>query len=332
MKTLLGILLSFGLIFASLPAVAQVGGLVSVPGIGEAVTHVDETGNPVLSMRVTDVDSDFQGYAEGQYPDYGYNYRAVTFELDNISGRSIIVEPGHFRVIDERGNTYGRSYFNLVDESITRFDDGIAIASEEVISVQLFFAVPAHLELAIFYWQPESSYRLMVDLGHEPSDFSAIAYGLNTPAFITDDFGNVVATIQVTDIVEEWNQHTAFGDPSAGMTYWAVHITVTNEADRPVGVSSFRFNLIDETSASNRYALVRSHDDADHEVFQSDDLMPGETLDAMIVFEVPDGNQPVALTWEEYGRSSPIIMLAERSDADAGELATPAVEATPADD
>lgn len=323
MRTLLGIVLALAVVVGTLPGVvAQEAASAFVDGVGQKAVYAQQ-GEAVAALSVTDVDDDFRDFPDGQYPDHGYTYRAVSFEIENMSDSAIIVEPSHFVLYDSFGNSHYHTSMRLGDESTNQHSNRYALAPGEVAAPIMVFSVPVHTESALFTWQPEHSTLVIVNLLDSETDPGAVIRGLNTPAGITDDFGNVYATIQITDITQGWDEYSDYDAPEAGETYWAVFFSITNESDRPMEVSAYRFYVVDEQGSQIQSSMARSHDDAAYEVFRSAEVAPGETLEGQSVFIVSEASEPTVFLWENYGGSAPIIILTNDSDVVPVDSATP---------
>lgn len=176
----------------------------------------------------------------------------------------------------------------------------------------LIFSIPAHTEGMALTWQPEYSTMVMVNLMTEETVAGSISEGLNTPATITDEFGNVVATVQITELMEDWGDYDEYYAPSEGETYWAIRFSLTNETNRPVSVNPLRFALIDSEGVYVLSDSVRTNDDADYEIYRTEDVAPGETLEGIVIFPLAEESTPIAFQWTSSGLNPSIIFLAER--------------------
>lgn len=97
MKSILGFALAFVLVFASLPgAAAQEASSAYAHGPGEQAVYNNEAGVVEAGLTVTEYIADYEDFPEGEYPDFGYRYVAVAFDVENLADGAIIVEPVRF--------------------------------------------------------------------------------------------------------------------------------------------------------------------------------------------------------------------------------------------
>lgn len=324
MRTLLGIVLSLGLLVASLPAAAgQESNPVFANNIGQSVIYTDADGNDVMTLTVTEVDHDFAGYVDNQYAEHGYSHRLVTFTLENTSDSTINVNLMTFAIIDAFGYSHYRVH--LEREISYEYQSDIDVEAGEVLVQDLVFELPAFADSALFRWEPDFRIAVLVNISPE-GDVPAVAQGLRSPASVSDDFANEIATVEVLAVQGEWDQHSEWSAPEDGEVYWALRVRVTNTSDRPVEVRRYRFNLIDQNGAMSRATYVGTPDDAADQVFDDALLNPGETLEGFLVYALPKGNQPVALVWEDRFGSSVFVVLVKLANGDNPDIATPAAD------
>lgn len=326
LKTLLGIVLALGLIVTSLPAVAaQDADVPTLPGFGDAITWTDESGNAIATVTVHGVDRDFRDYEEGWDPAFGYVYTLVDVSVVNDSEKAIILEAYPFLLIDDHGNRYNR--LNLNSAGVETFDDDLALAPGESAEFSLAYAVPAHASVSLFAWNPESEQMHYVALSTDVNENSAIVWGVESTSVFTDDFGNPVATFQVTDINEDWTDYDDSSAPEDGGRYMAVTVAISNQTDRPVEVRHYDFKLANADGSQTQVTRVSVKDEADAPFRDRVQLQAGETTEVTMVFAVPAGTTPIAVIWAlDYAKTNMVIIAqAPVSPAEA----TPDAVATP---
>lgn len=134
-------------------------------GIGEPAAYFSERGDAIALITVTDVERGWQDYGEYYEPDPGYEYVAVTFEIENLARNNMIAEPFDFSMLDELGRNNSRSYVSPDEASgVTIFEDDTAIASGETVELTIIFELYEQTETAALMWQPDSGIIVMVDL------------------------------------------------------------------------------------------------------------------------------------------------------------------------
>lgn len=322
MKTLLGILLSWSLLAALLPAAtAQDSTIAFADDINQSVIYTDENGNDVMALTVTEVDHDFPGYLDGQYAKHGYSYRMVAFTVENISDSTANVNLMSFTIIDSFGYSHYRTH--IQPEEGYEFENDVDVAAGEVLEQELVFELPAHVGSMFFRWEHEFRTALLVNISPD-GDAPAVARGLRSPASISDDFANEIATVEVLTVRGEWDQYNDWGAPDDGEVYWAIKIRVTNASDRPLDVQRYRFNVIDQQGVVNRPTFVSVSDSVADQQLTETQLNPGESVEGFVVYSFAEGTRPILLMWEDrFGSSAYVILVKTSSTPD---IATPVAD------
>lgn len=321
LKALLGIFLTLGLVFASLPAVAaQDAEAPTLPGFGDAITWTDESGEAIASATVHGVENDFRDYDEGWNPEYGYSYTLVDVSAVNDSDKSIILQPHTFLLVDDHGGRYNR--LNLTSAGVDTFDDDIALAPGESAEFSIAYSIPTHANAALFAWNPEQGQMRYVVLSTDVSETSAIAWGMENSSTFTDAFVNPVATLQVTNINHNWEGYDEFSAPNDDEYYVAVDFAITNQTERSVEIDHFDFTLANTDGTTARTARVTLEDDGEAPFRDSVHLEAGESMEMTMVFAVPTGTEPIIVMWEPTFAVANMVVIAQPPAAP--------VEATPA--
>ncbi len=322
MKILLGILLSFGLVFAALPADAAPNNEApTLAGIGDAVTWTDESGATIASATIFRVEEDFRGYDPGWEPQFGYQYVLVEASVVNESDQSIIVEPYPFQLVDDYGDRH--NYLNLGSDEVETFYNDLALASGESAEITLGYQIPSHATPSLLTWNPENERTHYVVLSTDAGENSAIAWGRDTPSVLTDDFTNPVATFTVTGINENWTDYDDRSAPGDGNRFVAVSVKATNQIDRPVEIDPYDFFLANDDGSASRFARARVAEGVDEPFREREMLEAGETMEVTIVFELPTGAEPVAVVWRLTSATVNIVMLAPAPESSREMPATP---------
>ena len=325
MKTILGILLSLGLLVASLPgAAAQAAGPAYVADIGQTAIYKNDEGSEIAALTVDSIDNDFPGYMRGQYADHGYSYRLISFTVENISDADLVISLSSFSVIDMTGKGHHREYVQTDEDA--EFETELVVGEGEVVPYELVFMMPAHVEPAMFQWQHEFSYVVLVNLTQGSDEPGAVSQGLRSPAYVTDDFGTTIASIEVTAIDGDWDKYTDWSAPDDGFRFWALRVKVTNDSDRPIRVDSYRFNVITQDGERLRPAIVGTQGDYGNDIYGTLDLMPGDAVEGIVIFEVAEEDQPVILHWNNRMYSWALVILVGDAETMPLENATPVAD------
>lgn len=312
-----------GALLALLMVVSAVGGAAAQSsyssGMNAPATWVDERGNPVASVEVTDVIVDWQEYDEFSTPDRGYIFTVVSFAVTNLTDAPVSAEPYSFSLIDSTGMNISSGWAAAAEDAdVVLTEEPVELDAGDSADMTLAFEMYADSTPAMLMWQPDSGRIVMVSIG----EGNAIAQGLNTPATWTDERGNDVATIEVLGIEEDWQDYGEFEEPSRGTSYLAMQVSVTNISDDIVTVAPYSFSLVDSESANTMTAWVSGNDTVAEELLTVDVVLePGDSLEGTIVFAVYSGVAPTALLWQpEWGTLS-IVVVADGAAPDGG--ATP---------
>lgn len=333
MRKLIGALLALGMVLTGFMGVAaQDAGTSLASGVGTTATWTDERGNPMATLEVTEVVSDWSDYDEYYAPERGYTYVAVNFTVTNIGNDSIVVDPYSFSMLDSEGANTSRTRVNLAEGATTvLLEEEADVAAGESIDGTLVFGMYTEIAPALFIWQPESGKIVAVDLSDGAS--GSLAQGMNAPTRWISERGDEIATFEVVDINTDWQDYDEYSAPERGSTYLAVTIVVTNTSDADIEVTPYNFSVIDTESSNLSTSWVSAADGAETSLIEDTVVVaPGESLEGTLVFSMYSDLSPVAMMWQpEYGRLS-VVILAE-GDAPAGTDATPTTEdvvATPA--
>lgn len=326
MKALVGIFLTLGLVFASLPAAAaQDSEAQTLPGFGDAITWTDESGTAIASATVHGVENDFRGYDPAWMPEYGFVYTLIDLSVVNDSDRAIILEAYTFLLVDDHGSRYNR--LNLTLAGVETFDDDLALAPGESAEFTLAYAIPAHANAALFAWNPEQGQTHYAVLSTDISENNAIAWGQENASTFTDAFANPVATFQVTEINDNWEDYDEYWAPEENSQYIAVSVSVTNQTDRIVEVDHYDFVLANADGTDSRVARVSVEDDAEEPFRGTEQLQPNESVEVTMVFEVPASTEPIAVVWQPNYSVVNMVVIAQAPAAPTN--STPEAIATP---
>lgn len=304
-----------------------------VSGLDTPATWTDDRGNQVATVEVNEINPDWTQHTEYSTPERGYLFQAVTFTVTNTSGSSLIVEPYDFSLVDETGRNNARSYVSLeeADEGLI-FEDDLPLAADESAELTLAFQTPVDVAASALVWQPDSGVLIIVNFGESTAENAAIVSGFNAPSTWTDDRGNAVATLEVVEIDEDWQDYGEYNEPERGMVYRAVHVKVTNVSGSSLIVEPYDFTLLDSTGLNNGRAWADVAEGSDTQILSEDvPLGDGEAFEGIIVFQMYPDVLPTAMLWQPDSGLLNMVVLTEGGESTpAASPEADDVEATPA--
>lgn len=303
-------------------------------GLNTPATWTDDRGNQVATIEVNEINPDWTQHSEYSTPERGYLFQAVTFTVTNTSGSGLIVEPYDFSLVDETGRNNGRAYVSLeeADEGLI-FEEDLPLAADESAELTLAFQTPVDIAATAFVWQPEGGVLVVVNIGEGSTENAAVVTGFNTPSTWTDERGNAVATLEVVEIEEDWQDYGEYNEPERGTIYRAVHVKITNVSGSSLIVEPYDFTLLDSTGMNNGRAYAEAAEGSDIQVLRDDvPLGDGESFEGIVVFQMYPDVTPTAMMWQPDSGLLNMVILTEGGESTP--LASPAagddVEATPA--
>lgn len=330
MKRLLSAVLTVGIVATGVSGVAaQESGSATASGFDAPATYFDDRGNEVATVEVNDINQDWTDYDDYSEPDRGYVYRAVDFTVTNTSDASLIVENYDFSMLDASGRNQSSAYATAAETSdTTLFSEDLPLAAGESADLTLVFETPADVDAAALVWQPDSGIIVLVDFGLGDVENGALANGFGSISTWTDDRGNPVATLEVTEIESDWQDYDDYSEPERGSIYQAVHFTITNVSDSSLIVEPYSISMIDSTGLNSGRSYASVAEGSDTVLFEEDaPLAAGESLEGVMIFQTYDDTEPAALVWQPDSGLLNIIQLTE-----AGEGAPAESDATPSAD
>lgn len=325
MRKLFSTLLALGLMMSGVFSVAaQDSGTALGDGIGSPATWFDDRGNAIATVEVTDVIEDWNEYEDNRAPARGYLYYGVVITVTNIDSSDIEVSARDFSMVDTLGLNIGRSNATAAAGStMDVFTDSAPVAVGESAELMIVYELFSDTAPAMLVWQAERGQLVLVNLGDGSGETSAVVQGLNMPATWSDDRGNEMATIAVTDVADDWQDFDTNRQPDRGSRYVAVHFSITNISNADIEVNPYNLSLVDTEGANNTTANVRVAEGSETEVFSDrQNVAPGESIEGMLVFQLFDSVEPVGLMWQPSSGVLNVVLLTE------GEAA-PVMDATP---
>ena len=147
------------------PAAAPAAGGSAVdPAIGETVTCVDVSGNPIAHVTVENVEHNWQGFDEFYEPDPGVEYVAFTITVESVITRgSVEVSDFDFSMQDASGFLWSTAFVQAAPGTDPApLEDELALVSGDSATFLVVFAVLQDQPLAHLFWQPDSGRLLTI--------------------------------------------------------------------------------------------------------------------------------------------------------------------------
>lgn len=127
-----------------------------------------ERGDTIATLVVTDVERDWQDYAEYYEPTAGKEFVAVTFEVSMESRGTILVSSYSFQLMDGWGFMNAAVWVEADEESEAPvLTEDTNVASGETVEFVVVFEVFEDAPFGYFLWQPEYEFFVMIDLTDE---------------------------------------------------------------------------------------------------------------------------------------------------------------------
>lgn len=127
-----------------------------------------ERGDTIATLVVTDVERDWQDYAEYYEPTAGKQFVAVTFEVSMETRGSLLVSSYSFQLLDGWGFMNAAAWVEADEASDAPvLVEDVDVASGETVEFVVVFEVFEDAPLGYFMWQPEYGFFVMVDLTEE---------------------------------------------------------------------------------------------------------------------------------------------------------------------
>jgi hypothetical protein len=145
-------------------AVPATGGSAIDPAIGEAVTYLDEAGNPAAHVTVDAVERGWQDYGEFDEPSVGVEYVAFTVTVESVTTSGAVeVSDFDFSLQDVDGFLWGTSFADAAEGAeIATLEDDVLLAGGESATFLVVYEVAAGQPLAHLFWQPDSGRLLTI--------------------------------------------------------------------------------------------------------------------------------------------------------------------------
>lgn len=127
-----------------------------------------ERGDTIATLVVTDVERDWQDYAQYYEPSAGKQFVAVTFQITMESRGSLLVSSYAFQLLDGYGFMNPSVWVEPAEGSdVPVLTEDTNVASGETVEFVVVFEAYEDAPLGFFLWQPEYGYYVMIDLTDE---------------------------------------------------------------------------------------------------------------------------------------------------------------------
>ena len=116
---------------------------------------------------------------------------------------------------------------------------------------------------------------------------------------VVDSRGNEFVTVTVTEVIRPWEEFGEFEEPERGTEYVAFVIEFENTSDSAVEVDPFRFTLQDGQGFIFGTAFAQGEEGAEMPpLTEATEVEGGESLEALLVFNVFEGQDLAHLFWQ----------------------------------
>ncbi len=286
------------------------------PAIGEVTTIFSDDGSAVGTITVDDLIDPFDGYDFNSEPRRSYRYALVNVTISNLSSRPFAVDPQHVRVVDSEGFVSRSAYIfsSGVTEPPSFLEYTDALAPGDSISGAIAFEVFLSSDIARVLYQPSSSNsQTILDLRS-----ASVSTGTLVPIIGSD--GLPLAEIEVSKVIDPYEDYESSSAPPRGSRYVLVEITLINTSTRTFELSQFDIRAVDSQGFSVRTSFVNSTD-PDMRYLASSTIPPGATANGTLFFEAFAELPIVQISYGD-GRNRNLV-LADLVDAPLPVTGTP---------
>lgn len=133
-------------------------------GLNTPATFIDERGNPVFEISVTEVERDWQDYTEYYPPERGMEYVLVSVRITNLTSREAEILPYMISMIDSTGLVMNQAF---ATDSPDVWYDNVPVGAGETVEGGLLFSMYMDMEPLMLMWQPEYTTYIFVYLSEQ---------------------------------------------------------------------------------------------------------------------------------------------------------------------
>ena len=255
---------------------------------GGAVTIFGADGEPAGEIAIDAIVDPFEDFDPSYAPQRGFHYvmAGVT-----VTAGDAALEAGayNFSLVDVDGFAYTTTFAFRSTEDTEALPDfaGGAIEAGQSLGGVIFFEVLDGTTPAYLTYQPTFETMLTVaDLRDAP-----VAQG-DAVEYISNN-SQPIATLTVDDVVNPLEDYDTSYAPERGFEYAGVVVTVQNTGTDPLQVDPFSFYLVDAQGFIfySTFAIRTEEAEAELPTLESAELVAGDTVTGMIVFQVLAGTE-----------------------------------------
>ncbi len=128
------------------------------PAVGETVTYMDASGEPIAHVTVEGVVRGWQADGEPDDPDSAVEYLAFTISIESAVTRGTVeISEFDFTLHDGAGFLWGASFADVVEEAgVAPLNEDVSLASGDEVTFLVVFEVLQGQPLAHLFWQPDT--------------------------------------------------------------------------------------------------------------------------------------------------------------------------------
>ncbi len=134
---------------------------------------------------------------------------------------------------------------------------------------------------------------------------------VGSPVTIYDELGNEKAQITVTEFVDPFMDWSDYGAPQRGERFVLATIQIEATGTRPLEVSSYDFQLLDDQGIVYSYGYVSRSDASmvSHPDLEDADMLPGEIITGSIAMNIPEVVKLSQVIYSGYGDNNDFLYL-----------------------
>lgn len=282
-RTLLGVIIAFALIFGSVG-----NSLAQATPESESTTSpgllFDVNGNESAQITVNEV---ADPYENADAADRGFRWVGIELEVDNLGDAEFELDTYNIKLIDELGfaSTAG---FTPRDDDAEEAEPALTrdpIASGDSVTGWLFFQVTNDATVTQVIYADlygDGQFALLANLGDEiPVDGAEIV--------VNGTDGNEIATATIDEIIPDFQEIDSEVSSARGTSIVAVNLTMTSTGDADLETNTYSLFLIDELgyAYSPGFFSRGEESEAEYPEFPFDDIAVGDTASGVLLYEVP---------------------------------------------
>ncbi len=239
-------------------------------------------------VSVAEIVDPFEDYESGFSPQRGFHFVMAVVTIESTADRAIEANAYGFYLIDTDGFFYYPTYLYRATELTETLPDflGGPIEPGQSLSGAIFFEVLDGTSPGLITYQPSyDRIATAADLRDEP-----VAPG-DPVEFLSTD-GQPTATFTIGDVQIPMEDFAT--PPQRGFEYVGIEVTVENISDDVFALEPYTFTYVDAQGfIYTSYGAYRTEEaEAELPTLQYTDLAAGDTITALLTFEVFAGSDP----------------------------------------